>query len=258
VMNFANGWIFTVSGNNVYARGPYFLAVGALPFVHMAAAVLITLRAYFRAQLYERKMFIMLAFFMTAPLFGALLQIFIYGLVTTWICLTLSMLMCYVYIQSGTLATDPLTGLNNRGRFDAYSAWLWENRRDYPEICLLILDIDRFKSINDTYGHAEGDQALMRAANVLKSAMAEQRGFLARIGGDEFAVLLTAGGRPEADRFMERLRVNMAISNADGGKPYRVCFSVGCASLQPDELSFRSLFARADQQMYLNKGGKNS
>jgi hypothetical protein len=71
ILNFQNGWIFTVSDTNVYTRGPYFLIVGSMPFLHMAAAVVLSAVRYFRAQIYERKLYIMLMFFMLFPLVGS-------------------------------------------------------------------------------------------------------------------------------------------------------------------------------------------
>lgn len=253
ILNFQNGWIFTVSDTNVYTRGPYFLIVGSMPFLHMAAAVVLSAVRYFRAQIYERKLYIMLMFFMLFPLVGSILQVLWYGLVTIWIGLTLSMLMCYVYIQNGTLATDALTGLNNRWRFDAYSAWLWENRREQGEICLMVLDIDRFKSINDACGHVEGDLALIRASNVLKAAMAERKGFLARIGGDEFAILLTHSAEPDAAALARQIHQLLDRSNTESGSLYQLSVSIGYSFLQEDDSSFRTLFSRSDQEMYRQK-----
>ncbi len=252
--NFRNGWIFTVDAANIYARGPYFLAVGMLPFVHMAVSAFVTLRKYRLAAPYERKRYLMLTLFMLAPLAGALVQIFVYGIVTIWICLTLSMLMCYVYIQNGNLATDPLTGLNNRGRFDAYSAWLWENLRGSATLRLFILDIDRFKSINDTFGHMEGDTALVSAAEVLKTAMSSRSGFLARIGGDEFAILLSNADERDCAALTAEIRRLTEERNRADGKGYSLSFSMGSAGTRGDAREdFRLLFARADNEMYREK-----
>ena len=249
--NFRSGWIFTVSADNVYARGPYFLLVGALPFVHMALSVCFTLKKYLSSPAPGRKQYLMLCLFMLVPLLGSLFQIFFYGVVTIWISLTLSILMCYVYIQRGSLATDPLTGLNNRGRFDYYAAWLWDNLKG-SSAYLMILDINRFKSINDTYGHAEGDSALIRAASVLRAVMASKKGFLARIGGDEFAILLRAPAVGEPAALADEIRRLMAEENRSSGAPYELSFSIGGAASLPGE-AFRVLFARADDLMYREK-----
>lgn len=254
LLNLYDGWIFTVSDRNVYARGPYFLAVGALPFIHMAAAVIVTFGRFLHAQVYERKKYLMLTMFMLMPLAGALLQILYYGLVTVWIGLTLCMLMCYVNIQNGNLSLDPLTGLNNRGRFDAYSAWQLKTLKPASTLFLIMLDIDRFKSINDTQGHAEGDRALVRAADILKAAMAGEKGFLARIGGDEFAILFHDTDEPKVRQIVERIRTLAEQSNRSARARYTLSFSMGYAGVTGEnKTTFRKLFSQADQNMYRQK-----
>jgi diguanylate cyclase (GGDEF)-like protein len=253
LLNGQNGWIFTVSADNIYARGPYFLVVGAMPFLHLAVAIAITVWKYLHAQFYERKTYLMLALYMLVTVFGSVLQILIYGLLTIWISIALSLLMCYVYIQNGSLSTDHLTGLNNRARFDAYSAWLWEHRKDYGGICLMVLDVDRFKSINDGYGHSEGDRALSLIAAALKAAMADRRGFLSRIGGDEFAILLTNAEEGDDELLAAHITLLLQAGNERGEKPYTVSASIGSAWLRDDEESFRTFFSRADQAMYRQK-----
>ena len=192
---------------------------------------------------------------MAAPLVGALLQIFFYGIVTIWIGLTLTDLMCYVYIQRGNLATDPLTGVNNRRRFDSYSTWRWKELRGSDTLWLVMLDVDKFKRINDTYGHAEGDTALVRAAEVLKHALTGMKeAFLARIGGDEFAILLNNTDETAVQALCECICALMETDNAISGRPYRLSFSIGYASISgEDKPDFRILFARADQKMYEQK-----
>lgn len=255
VCNLWTGGVFTVSAENEYARGPYFLAVGLLPFIHMAVAVLVTLKKYLHVASYDRRRYFMLALFMAAPLVGALLQIFFYGIVTIWIGLTLTDLMCYVYIQRGNLATDPLTGVNNRRRFDSYSTWRWKELRGSDTLWLVMLDVDKFKRINDTYGHAEGDTALVRAAEVLKHALTGMKeAFLARIGGDEFAILLNNTDETAVQALCECICALMETDNAISGRPYRLSFSIGYASISgEDKPDFRILFARADQKMYEQK-----
>jgi diguanylate cyclase (GGDEF)-like protein len=252
-LNPMNGWIFTVSADNVYMRGPYFMAVGGMPFLHLMACIVMSVRKYLKAQFYERRLYLTLIGVILFTILGSLLQIEIYGLLTIWISITLSLLMFYVYIQNGSLATDHLTGLNNRARFDAYSAWLWERRRDYSGVCLMVLDIDHFKSINDGYGHSEGDKALSIIASALKEAMADRHGFLARVGGDEFAVLLTNAQEGEDEALRGHIASLLQAENERSGKPYRVTVSIGSAWLRESEDSFLSFFARADREMYRRK-----
>lgn len=252
IANIWTDWIFYVTAaDNMYARGPYYLLIGGIAFVYMALGLIMTLGKYFRSPSYERRQYLVLVLFMAVPLIGAMLQIFIFGLQTLWIGLTIYALMCYVSMQNGSIATDPLTGLNNRGRFDSYSSYIWANLSYYSSVCLLILDIDDFKRINDTFGHAEGDRALVAASDALKKALAGNGGFLARIGGDEFAVLFTNTGCESAKRFIVHVNELLKASSEFG---YTISMSGGYAVAGNDCLdSFRNLYSEADRNMYDNK-----
>jgi diguanylate cyclase (GGDEF)-like protein len=186
-------------------------------------------------------------------LLGSLIQMLIYGAVTIWISAVLSMLMCYVYLQNNNLAMDALTHLNNRRRFDEFVKTESEHPNQLGEFFLLVLDIDHFKMINDTYGHAEGDQALVSAACVLKKAMEDEHGFLARIGGDEFAIILPAANEDIIENLIFKIRCLMDNTNKEAGKPSEINFSIGHASQYGNELNFEKLFSDADENMYESK-----
>ncbi len=254
VCNVWNDGVFYVTDTNEYTRGELFLAVGSLPIFHMGLAVLITLWKYAHAQEAERHKYIMLMLFMLFPLLSMLMQICIYGILTIWTGLTLSVLMCYVYIQQGNLSTDPLTGLNNRRRFDAYSMRVWRNLKGSSMLYIIMLDIDRFKLINDTYGHAEGDCALIRAADTLKRSIGGKKGFLARIGGDEFAIILENEDEEAVRALVARIHSLMEQENEAAGRTYKLHFSIGFAGVSGEDKSdFNGLFAKADADMYEQK-----
>jgi diguanylate cyclase (GGDEF)-like protein len=256
LMNPFNGSIFYFTAENVYVRGPLFLAAGGVSFIHLAAAFIVAVRKAISVKKQERKPYLMLTSFLLISLAGGLLQVCIYGLVTTWIGVTLSLLMCYVYLQNSNLAMDPLTGLNNRRRFDEYIAGQEESPDYYAEYGMMILDIDHFKSINDTYGHEEGDQALVRTAAILKKSMSDEHGFLARIGGDEFAIILPATNEDKIADLIYLIRHNLKWENETHEKPYCVGLSIGYATQFGKDLDFRKLFAAADSSMYEDKKKK--
>ncbi len=154
-----------------------------------------------------------------------------------------------------TLAsTDGLTKLHNRRSFDA--ALLREaevaKRHGHP-LTLMILDIDDFKRVNDTFGHEEGDRVLRRVAGIMEETF---RGgdLVARFGGEEFAVLLPNTEQPSATETAERLRLAVARSEA---KP-SVTISIGLAVLEAPTWSQADLLKRADDCLYKAKReGKN-
>ena len=111
-------------------------------------------------------------------------------------------------------STDPLTGLPNRRYFDEFSALLAGRRRAGRRVAVLMIDIDKFKGLNDTYGHPVGDQVLRSVAGAITSAVRDQD-VPARIGGEEFAVLLRNPGPTVALEVGERVR--QAVRELDLG-----------------------------------------
>ncbi|HET7601142.1 MAG TPA: EAL domain-containing protein [Gemmatimonadales bacterium] len=152
---------------------------------------------------------------------------------------------------------DPLTGLANRALFrDRVSHALALARRQGRAITVLFLDLDDFKTVNDTLGHAEGDRLLIAAAERFRSC-ARVTDTVARLGGDEFGILLEDGaGCDGADELIQRLTEAMEVPFHLGGNEIPVRASVGVATAAGDE-SADDLLRNADVAMYAAKrGGK--
>jgi diguanylate cyclase (GGDEF)-like protein len=151
-------------------------------------------------------------------------------------------------------STDGLTGVKNRRAFQeslAGSLSLF-NRLQIP-FSLLLLDIDFFKRINDTYGHPVGDEILRKLAKTMQ-AQARESDIVARYGGEEFAIILPDANRDNAILVAERFR--REIEQADWGG-YPVTVSVGAATVSDDD-SDETLIVRADQALYTSKSrGRN-
>jgi diguanylate cyclase (GGDEF)-like protein len=144
--------------------------------------------------------------------------------------------------------TDHLTGLANRRRFERQlEREVARTRRYGRPFCLLMLDIDHFKLVNDTYGHEAGDEALRRLANALQAGT---RGIdtAARIGGEEFALVLPETDRVRGCEVAERLR--QAIKETDIPAAGRITVSIGLAECTGAYSDVRELFAAADAALY--------
>ncbi|MFO1338575.1 MAG: EAL domain-containing protein [Burkholderiaceae bacterium] len=146
--------------------------------------------------------------------------------------------------------TDTLTGLANRHRFGKQLQALFA-QRDVPRPCtLLMLDLDHFKTVNDSLGHAAGDSLLQEVARRLRPCI-PGGGLLARLGGDEFAVLLPGSATPaEIRAFCERLRAALAPAwfHEDHFIDMRV--SIGAATAPQDAATAEDLLAAADMALY--------
>jgi diguanylate cyclase (GGDEF)-like protein len=151
---------------------------------------------------------------------------------------------------------DNLTGLANRHQFNLRGQDMFAlAKRSRRHLSLLIIDIDDFKAINDTYGHAAGDTALVQVADRLR-ACCRKSDLLARLGGDEFVVLLpdTPTG-PALESLLERLRAAVEI-RLPGSAPIRLNVSIGVATCSDATSSLDSLMRQADEAMYLVKEQK--
>lgn len=151
---------------------------------------------------------------------------------------------------------DDLTGLYNRRGFgDLGDQYLKLARRTGRALTLVFLDVDRFKTINDTLGHHMGDRALLRMAEMLRASF-RSSDLLARIGGDEFAVLAPESDEP-AEILVARVRKAIATFNESSRDPYRLSVSIGTARFEGDEdLRLEELLAQADAAMYEEKRTK--
>lgn len=149
---------------------------------------------------------------------------------------------------------DPLTALYNRNYLhERLPDLIATAQAEAHPFAIAIVDIDHFKLINDTHGHAIGDQVLMRIANAMQS-MESKKTFLARFGGEEFIAVLINISQNDAVAWAEALRRHIAELYPNGLK---VTASFGVAELGPQE-TFETLFSRADQAVYRAKSlGRN-
>lgn len=157
--------------------------------------------------------------------------------------------------QLETLAsTDLLTGLKNRRFFQEKmleSLMMFQEKQRY--FSLLVVDIDHFKSINDTYGHPIGDLVLGNLAGLLQT-VSRSTDVVARYGGEEFVVILPDCEEEQAIGIAERYRSQ--IASADWGE-YNITVSIGAATVVEEDTE-KSLFQRADNALYASKtGGRN-
>jgi diguanylate cyclase (GGDEF)-like protein len=148
--------------------------------------------------------------------------------------------------------TDPLTGLPNRRYFDEFCGLLARRRRSGDAVAVLMVDIDRFKLLNDTYGHPAGDEVLKAVAGAIVAAVREED-VPARVGGEEFAVLLRNPGSEVAAEVGERVRAAVrSLQLGTLGIP-GVSVSVGVANARGADEPIPSIVERADQALFRAK-----
>ena len=168
-------------------------------------------------------------------------------------CFTCLILMMVFYIQSIEIriSIDPLTTLNNRGQLTRYAAQKSNLFQEGRRTVVVMMDIDQFKEINDTYGHAEGDKALVLIAESLKKVVRSTNtpSFLGRYGGDEFILIVHPAAVEEVDRMIADIREEVARHET----PYVLSVSAGYDELLGEQDSVQNCIRRADKKLYLDK-----
>ena len=159
------------------------------------------------------------------------------------------------------LATvDALTDLYNRRYFTEQADKEYLRAQRYKlSLTLISIDIDHFKKINDKFGHPAGDKVLIEVAKQLKSSL-RQTDVLARIGGEEFSILLPETSADEAEVFAERLRLAQSQLRITGDwhGEIQLSVSIGISSYQQSDSNFDQIFSRADKALYQAKNsGRN-
>ena len=180
---------------------------------------------------------IVIIFVSILQLFIAELPIFCFGSIIIVVAL-------YVYNQDSMIFTDPLTGINNRNMLNRY---VQDGLSKDDTYYVMMIDIDKFKSINDTYGHLEGDRALKCMASLLKKESAKNGDFLARYGGDEFIIIVKASSDMDVIKLSNSIKD--AAKSIKDELGYEFTASVGYAKLLSND-NIEDAIHRADQSLY--------
>lgn len=252
--------IFYITDANAYMRGDGYLIQPIISYSYVITASVQVIRCMSREKIPQRRTELATLFsFFILPIIGSTLCILIYGLPTSWPCTTLSLLMVYINLQSYQISTDGLTELNNRRQFDKYLLGAVSDTHRAKRLFLFLMDIDDFKVINDTYGHLTGDAALVKTAKTLQEICQSKEAFLARYGGDEFALIFFCNKAFDAEGLKAGIECAFeGISDVS----YKLTLSIGMAEYTPDHEALSVIAAKenlilmADAALYAAKEKK--
>ena len=173
-------------------------------------------------------------------------------------CFGSTIMMLYVYIISlnDQVSIDELTRLNNRTQLKKYI--VGESSRanaDKTVYHILMIDLNKFKLINDQYGHVEGDRALIRTAEALKLACSENpvKTFIARYGGDEFIIVAKTDNEEKIKALCAEIKDTLRRLNGEAGAPYELMACIGYAHYSGDIKNFQEALCSADEALYKEK-----
>ena len=233
-------------------RDLYYFILSFLPFVYLIVA---TIRGLIRASDLQNRpnlhTYLIVASYTPGVFIAGGAQI-LFSLTTPIFCFwcTFIILFAYLHLQNQLISTDSLTMLNNRNRLHHYL----HQQRDDQESFVIMVDVDHFKQINDTYGHAEGDRALILVSRALKKACERMTYsmFLCRYGGDEFLMIAKTN---VPDDVVKEIKVCLQeeISNQERSLSYTIEASMGFARWDGNPDSFKESLVYADKKMYETK-----
>ncbi len=254
LINLFTGILFYVDETGKYCRGPLFIVQYLLAYPYVFAACGHALIGSFRKEnLSHHRMLRRLAMFPIAPAGAGILQFIYPQLPLACAALAFATLILYQNWLDDMISVDPLTKLNNRKQLH-FQYEQWRKRDDAFPLYLLMIDANKFKSINDTYGHIQGDAALERIAEALRLSCKElkHRATIARYGGDEFAVLAPVDEMREAEELSRGIKQRVASLNKEAHAPYELSVCIGIAKAdKPKEL--KEIIAEADEKLYEEK-----
>ena len=245
---FGTGIMFRISADNVYHRGSLVVIGYISLIIYFAYSVCLVYRSKRQGiNLY----FFPVLYFVGPCLAGVLIQLFNYGLSTSWLSVAIAMLFVQMQVYSEFLNMDELSGLYNRRYMNGVIAKYPHGGSGKNSLYGIMLDINDFKQINDNYGHNVGDQAIRTMGEILYKSVPDG-GIAIRYAGDEFVVLLLHADRECLERTVEEIRNKLAIFNASGQAQYALHVAIGYAEYmgRDDEDAF---FSRMDANMYAEK-----
>ena len=229
----------------------------AVPYIYLIAIIVYTIKkARSEENILEKKKHIYIGLFPIMTVIGGLLQMILMPALPIF-CFSSTILMVIFYIKSidTQISKDPLTNLNNRGQLARYvsqkSNLLIEGRTTY----VVMIDVNDFKNVNDTYGHAEGDSALVIIAKALLKAVKSRTIplFLGRYGGDEFVLIAHPVKEEELTELLDHVRDNIFSMCKSENKPYLLTIGIGYDEMLGEEDTFQKCMQRADDKLYINK-----
>lgn len=246
VGNFFGQYLFTIDSHNVYARQPLGYLGYAIMLFSLLYSVLVK-RRYDRV--YGKTRFFAIGLFLLPISTAAVAQALVYGVSIVWPSVAVGLALIYMAQQNELAYIDGMTGLYNRLYLDATIRSIGTDRGHTAGI---MIDLDRFKAINDTYGHRVGDEALRDAASCISEAL-PPHAVIVRYAGDEFVALTddtTEEGLGEIER---NIQERVDAFNARGSRPYRLSLSMGHDIFHTGEDTPHSFIDRIDKRMYEQK-----
>ena len=255
VLNIPYKFLFYVNPDGSYHRGPYFWTMYIFCYLYVLMACGRALFAMFsKSYTGNKRILLMHTLFPLAPGIAGIIQYFYPRLPVACVTMSLTTFMFYLTWIDQLISLDPLTGLNNRKQLiHFYDSWT-KNHSEGELLYILMIDANKFKAINDNYGHIQGDQALKNIAEALRTACKNlpKRANISRYGGDEFAILFETTDPGVANSLKKSIAESLVSVNEKTEISFELTISTGI-SFTDGRMSLKELIDKADEDMYEEK-----
>lgn len=236
------GFLFSIDADNRYTRGPLFLLFVTVYMIHILFLVVFSLRKAGRLHSIYWRISGLLVF----VVFGTCIQIIFPSVYTTWHSVTLTLFLYYLLLSELDGRLDPLTGIDNRSAFEKDIRLLRKNKR----YTVIVMDVNDFKVVNDTFGHEYGDAVLTKVAATIRASF-DRNCCCYRIGGDEFYVLCRGSDRETLNQQLRDMTSRLGKERIlDASLP---TIAYGLSTSQTKEPDMQAMLKTADAEMYFYK-----
>ncbi len=237
--------LFTINDANVYQR---------LPLIWISITMTVIIYIYIFAMVYNNrrtlntKVLLGVMMFLSLPIIATIMQLWFYGLLVIWPATAVAVIFSYLIFETTSSSRDFLTGAYTRRRAEEFIQNLINKKRKFA---VVMIDLDDFKVINDTFGHHVGDDMLIEMTGILKQVF-HKNAIVSRYGGDEF--LIVVEGASEGGMQLYRRNIEQLLYTSTSVYAQLQKFSYGVAFYHNfDSVTLESIITAADNNMYLDK-----
>lgn len=246
VINIFYPLVFSNSSGE-YKRGPAYSVFLILAFLYIADSLYLYVKC--RKKAGTLKLF-PVEVFLVPIIIGVVVQALFVEIAITWTSIAIAIAGIMTALKNETIFLDHLTGLYNRVYLEFLQKQAYKKKNAW--VCGIMIDLNGFKKINDNYGHAEGDAALITTAELLRRSFGEY-GVITRYAGDEFVIMLNTTDEQLVKRLIEQAKKNFEEENKTTDKPYRLSASMGYAICDLRVETMDGFMNRIDRRMYRDK-----
>ena len=248
------GWVFYIDAENNYQRGPFFMFVSVIPLLYdLISSITAYVRGFQEKQVSKRKQYFNLGSFIYFPLIASVLQLWLSGMPILAPAIATSYYMVFSSIQGAMIYNDSLTGMNNRRRTMLYLEEKITGISQNNPLTVFMIDGNKFKQINDTYGHIEGDSAIMCMAEAIQRICHKHNLFGARYGGDEFIMIKVGECNFDPGVVGDEINTILRQICESKQKPYMLSVTTGNYTTVDNKEEVNTVIKKADEKLYQKK-----